>query len=116
MPSGSSAKRKREYEELREEFQREDRYPGREKEVAARIVNKQRAQFGETKTARAKARAGKAIGRKLPLHEYQDLTVSEIGDRLDGMSFSEIRALEQYERAHKNRKTLLGKLERRLQH
>jgi hypothetical protein len=44
MPRGSTPKREREYRELKHEFKREDRYPGRQEEVAARIVNKQRAE------------------------------------------------------------------------
>jgi len=57
MPRGASPKREREYEELKDKFKKEHRYPGREKEVASRIVNKQRAQHGETKSARQSRRA-----------------------------------------------------------
>jgi hypothetical protein len=49
MPRGASPKREREYKEIEHKFEKEGRYKGREKEVAARIVNKQRAQAGETK-------------------------------------------------------------------
>lgn len=49
MPRGSSPKREREYETLKQTFKHDHRYPGREEEVAARIVNKQRKQAGETK-------------------------------------------------------------------
>ncbi|MES2128207.1 MAG: hypothetical protein V4463_13125 [Pseudomonadota bacterium] len=49
MPVGASPKREREYKELKGEFKKEGRYKGREDEVAARIVNKQRAEHGETK-------------------------------------------------------------------
>lgn len=49
MPRGASPKREHEYEKLKDEFKKEHRYPGREQEVAARIVNKQRKQAGETK-------------------------------------------------------------------
>lgn len=48
MPAGISPQREREYIKLVAEFKKEHRYPGREKEVAARIVNKQRAEHGET--------------------------------------------------------------------
>lgn len=51
MPRGSNPKREKEYEELKGKFHKEHRYPGREEEVAARIVNKQRTQHGETKSA-----------------------------------------------------------------
>ena len=49
MPRGASPKREREYKKIEKEFEKEGRYKGREKEVAARIVNKQRAKAGETK-------------------------------------------------------------------
>jgi hypothetical protein len=49
MPTGASPKREREYEKLKRKFKQEGRYEGREEEVVARIVNKQRAESGETK-------------------------------------------------------------------
>ena len=48
MPRGANPKREREYKELEHKFEQEGRYPGREEEVAARIVNQQRAEAGET--------------------------------------------------------------------
>src|SRR5260370_33905022 len=48
MPRGVSPKREREYKEIEKKFEKEGRYRGREKEVAARIINKQRAEAGET--------------------------------------------------------------------
>jgi len=54
MPTGSSPKREREFSKLKTEFKKEHRYPGREEEVAAKIVNKQRKEAGETKEAKAK--------------------------------------------------------------
>ncbi|HEY7986026.1 MAG TPA: hypothetical protein VIE17_03775 [Methylophilaceae bacterium] len=49
MPRGASPKREHEYKELKSKFEKEHRYPGREEEVASRIVNKQRKEAGETK-------------------------------------------------------------------
>lgn len=49
MPIGSSPKREHEFKEIEAKLKKEGRYPGREEEVAARIVNKQRAVDGETK-------------------------------------------------------------------
>jgi hypothetical protein len=56
MPTGASPKREREYKEIKEKFKEEHRYPGREEEVAARIVNKQRAEHGETKSKSSSSR------------------------------------------------------------
>jgi hypothetical protein len=51
MPTGASPKREREYKEIKAKIKEEGRYKGREEEVAARIVNKQRAEHGETKSS-----------------------------------------------------------------
>jgi hypothetical protein len=49
MPRGASPKREGEYKEIEQKLEKEGRYKGREKEIAARIVNKQRSKAGETK-------------------------------------------------------------------
>lgn len=49
MPRAVSPKHEREYNELEEKLEKEDRHKGREQEEAARIVNKQRKEQGETK-------------------------------------------------------------------
>ncbi len=54
MPVGANSKREHEYQVLAQRFKREHRYVGREEEVAARIVNKQRSQYGETRSEREK--------------------------------------------------------------
>lgn len=59
MPRGVSLKREREYKKLEHKFEKEGRYKGREEEVAARIVNKQRRQAGETKAQRQSSRRRK---------------------------------------------------------
>lgn len=64
MPRGSSPKREREYVELKTEFEREKRYPGREAEVASRIVNRQRAERGEAKSAGGTGTAPKASAKR----------------------------------------------------
>ncbi len=115
MPKGVSGKREREYEELKNEFKEEGRYKGREEEVAARIVNKQRAEYGETKEAREKDERGESPDRDLPIDDYQHLTVDEVTGKLDGLDDSELEEIKAYEREHKNRKTLLEALDRRLE-
>jgi hypothetical protein len=55
MPRGISPKREQEYKELKTKFEKENRYPGREEEVASRIVNKQRQEAGETKERKTRA-------------------------------------------------------------
>jgi hypothetical protein len=78
MPTGASSKREREYNALKKTFKRERRYPGREEEVAARIINKQRAQFSETRAARAEDKRGTSPDRDLPIEDYDHLGVSHL--------------------------------------
>lgn len=112
MPRGANKQREREYNELKREFKKEGRYRGREEEVASRIVNKQRAQYGETKGARSKDRAGQSPDRDLPIKNYDGLTVPQVKRRIDDLAPRQVRRIESYERRHKNRSTLLDALKR----
>jgi hypothetical protein len=114
MPRGASAKREREYEKLKRGFKKEGRYRGREEEVAARIVNKQRREYGETQEERRKDRAGRSPDRNLPVDDYQTLTVAKVARKLSGLSRPQLEKIQRYERSHKNRKTLLERIERSL--
>ena len=51
MPAGSSKKRERQYEHIKESQEERGTSEGRAKEIAARTVNKQRARSGESKSA-----------------------------------------------------------------
>ncbi len=51
MPRGSNAKRERQYEHIKDSAQDRGASPKRAKEIAARTVNKNRAQAGESRTA-----------------------------------------------------------------
>jgi hypothetical protein len=56
-----SAKRKRQYEHIKESARKQGRSPRRAKQIAAATVNKQRSQAGETKSRR---RRRASSGRK----------------------------------------------------
>jgi hypothetical protein len=107
MPRGASPKREKEYRELKREFKKEGRYKGREEEVAARIVNKQRSSFGETKGEKRKDREGKSPDRDLPIKNYQHKTTDQVERAITKLSRSDLHKIERYEKQHKNRKTLL---------
>ncbi len=113
MPIGANRKREREFKELEDKFKKERRYPGREEEVAARIVNKQRAEYGETKEEQKKDEEGRSPDRGLPIKDYQHLTVEQIRVRLDGLSAAERRKIKAHEQANKKRKGVLEALARR---
>ncbi|MER5727261.1 plasmid stabilization protein [Streptomyces sp. NPDC002138] len=51
MPRGSSPKRERQYEHIKESAEERGESAARAKEIAARTVNKERARAGESKTA-----------------------------------------------------------------
>lgn len=113
-PAGASPDRQREFEQLRDEFKEEGRYAGREDEVAARIVNKQRREFGEMQEQQERQRRGESPDRDLPIHGYQKLTVPEVVRRADKLSPAEIRQVLDFEQHHRRRKTLVAQLERKL--
>lgn len=98
MPAGASAKREREYKELKHKFKGEGRYKGREDDVASRIVNKQRSEYGETKAKKKKDRAGKSPDSGLPIRNYQHKTVGEVRSKLRHMDPKDIEKLERYEK------------------
>ncbi len=114
MPAKASPKREREFKQLEQRFKKEHRYEGREEEVAARIVNKQRAQYGETVAEKEKDKAGKSPDRGLPLNEYQHLTTEQIVRQLASLPASGLRKLRAHEVRHKNRKGVLQKIDRLL--
>ena len=51
MPRGSSPKRERQYEHIKDSAQERGESPSRAREIAARTVNKERARSGEARTA-----------------------------------------------------------------
>ncbi len=55
-----------------------------------------------------------APDRKLPIEDYDALTVHEVISRLEGLPPEELQAVRSYEVKHKNRKTLLRKLDTKL--
>ncbi len=112
MPRGASPKREREYRELKSKFKKSGRYKGRAAEVASRIVNKQRSEYGETKAEKRQDREGKSPDRDLPIHNYQHLKIAEIRGKLDHMSKSNLSKIDRYESRHKDRKGVHQAIER----
>ncbi len=115
MPRGASPRREREYEQLKGKFQRSGRYGGRAAEVAARIVNKQRAQYGETKGEKQLERQGRSPDRNLPLDHYRHLTIAQLKPRLASLSTRDLKKVRTYEEKHKNRKGAIEAIDSELQ-
>jgi len=57
---------------------------------------------------------GQSSGHWLPIADYDELTVTEVKSRLEGMSSEELQAVKSHEEEHKRRRTLLGEIDRRL--
>ncbi|MBD0419223.1 plasmid stabilization protein [Streptomyces sp. NPDC052309] len=64
MPRGSSSKRERQYEHIKESAQDRGESTGRAKEIAARTVNKERARSGESKSASRTSTQDKSSGKR----------------------------------------------------
>ncbi|MGW0883645.1 plasmid stabilization protein [Streptomyces sp. NPDC002671] len=64
MPAGSSAKRERQYEHIKESAEERGESAERAKEIAARTVNKERARSGEAKTASRSSTQDMSSGRR----------------------------------------------------
>ncbi|MFH9613672.1 plasmid stabilization protein [Streptomyces pratensis] len=65
MPAGSSSKRERQYEHIKEGAEKRGTSTKRAEEIAARTVNKERARSGESRTAsRASLRDPKSASER----------------------------------------------------
>jgi hypothetical protein len=54
------------------------------------------------------------LNRLLPLANYDEMTVEEIEREVNDLSVDELRAIQNYETEHKARRTLLERIENRL--
>lgn len=70
MPRGSSPKRERQYEHIRESARDRGETPGRAKEIAARTVNKERARSGESRTASRESKRDMSSSRRGGLRSH----------------------------------------------
>jgi hypothetical protein len=64
MPRGSSSKRERQYEHIKESARDRGESERRAKEIAARTVNKERARSGESRTASRTSTQDKSSGKR----------------------------------------------------
>ncbi|MFD6229207.1 plasmid stabilization protein [Streptomyces sp. NPDC060232] len=71
MPRGSSPKRERQYEHIKESAEERGESPERAKEIAARTVNKERARAGESETASRTSLEDMSSARRGGLHSHK---------------------------------------------
>lgn len=71
MPAGSSPKRERQYEHIKDSAKQRGESDSRAKEIAARTVNKERARAGESKTASRSSTHDISSSRRGGLRSHQ---------------------------------------------
>jgi hypothetical protein len=83
----------------------------RETERRKREGSKRGEQFvANTEEARRARRGSQAR----PINDYDDLSIDEVEKKVSGLSRQEIQNIRDYKKRHKNRKTLIGSLDRSL--
>jgi hypothetical protein len=82
-------------------------------ERAKREGSKRGEQFVENTEAAKAARKGASAGGQ-PIEGYDEMNVEEVKDELDDLSDGDLKKVKSYEEDHKNRKTLLEQLHRKL--
>jgi hypothetical protein len=70
MPAGSSPKRERQYEHIKDSAKKRGESTKRAKEIAARTVNKERARAGESRTASRSSTQDISSGRRGGLRSH----------------------------------------------
>jgi hypothetical protein len=68
----------------------------------------------QTEKATREAELEVAVFSALQTANYDELTVAEISERLDGLSAEELRKVREYEKKNKNRETLIEQIDRKI--
>ncbi len=70
---------------------------------------------GEAKRSTEASPEGQTTGPDLPFADYDSLNANEVIERTEGLSVEEIRRLREHEVQTKNRRTLLERLDQRIE-
>ena len=70
---------------------------------------------GEAERSTEAPPEGQTTGPDLPIADYDSLNANEVIERTEGLSAEEIRRLREYEAQTKNRRTLLERLDQRIE-
>ena len=69
---------------------------------------------GGEQVARAGALAAQKVATGVPIQDYDDLNVGEIVEQLDNLSADELEKVRVYEKQNKDRDSLIGQIDRRV--
>ena len=109
MPRAWSAKRERQYEHIKESVQEQGKSEKKAKEIAARTVNKERAQAGEAKTSSRLSREDMSPSRRGGQRSGTDRPKGRTRDQL----YNEARKLNIEGRSSMNKEQLQRAVDRR---
>ncbi len=84
-------------------------------EEAERTTEASMEEIGRAAGASPKAPAESRAGGDLPLEDYDSMNVREVSSKLGELSVEEIRQLRDYEASNKNRRTLISRLDARIE-
>ena len=104
MPKAWSAKRERQYEHIKDSEKKQGRSTKRAKEIAARTVNKQRSEKGETKSSSSRSRSGSGSSRS---------SSSSNGGRTKEQLYNEAKRMGISGRSRMNKQQLQRAVDRR---
>ena len=93
-----------------------DRFLGRGRQQLDSATNKARRSEPVDRLVRGADRARRkvGVGPTFPIIGYDELTATQIRQRLTALDRSELRKVRDYERRHANRKTILTSIEKQL--
>ena len=88
--------------------------PGAVMDQLQRLNDQRFSNMAQVMSAIGTGERSQSSGHRLPIADYDELTVAEVKSRLAGLSAEGLQAVKSHEGEHKRRKTLLGEIDRRL--
>jgi hypothetical protein len=82
--------------------------------VAEEATEQTKDVLRQTEKATRQAELKAAVLRALKSANYDELTVDEISEKLDGLSTEQLKQVREYEKQNKDRETLIGQIERKI--
>ncbi|MDP8939226.1 MAG: hypothetical protein M3N10_02850 [Actinomycetota bacterium] len=86
----------------------------REVQETTEQATRQGLRLAEATAEQTERAARQADPNRLPIEDYDDLNVSEVSEKLDGLTAAELRKVEAYEKRNKNRETVIEQIERKI--
>lgn len=82
--------------------------------VAEEATERTEKVLRQTEKATREAELRTAVLAALGTTDYDELTVAEISERIEGLPAGQLREVREFEKAHKNRETLIERIDRKI--